>query len=262
MKRLKYIGLPVLALGLFAMAACKKNETPKKYAIASLTDTTGAVLTGFTYDINGRLIKLSSPGFETNIEYSGDRLVRRTNINSGTLSDIDSVYYDPQGRIFKVENWTASPSAKVKTTVFIFNANNSINSATVDYVSAATEDELYEYSYTGSQLTERRKSVLNGGVYKLSGKFEFQSYDDKASPFAAIYRPYLTDILNAFVFFAAYPNNLLLGKQTNYDTATGSVTGVVPVTITYTYNSDNLPTRMDLTEGGSLGAYGITYQEL
>ena len=248
---------------LMAGVGCKKDNAPAKvFVLSTYGDTTGTNLDNFTYDANGRPSKLYSATYSTDLYYSGDKLVRRTSSQGGAVTEIDSIYYDAQGRIFKAVNWDAAAATKTKTTVFIFNADNTINSATVDYESASTDDELYEFTYSGSQVTERRISVFTGGVYKLKNKFEYQTYDGKANPFAAVYRPYLVDILQAFVFFTAYPNNLTMGKQTTYDLVSGSVTGITPVTITYTYNSDALPTRMDITQGGSTGVIVMTYQEL
>ncbi len=261
--RLKPIIAAVFVVVLFVFAGCKKKDEPvKNFGLTSITDTTGVALSNFSYGADGKLVKLFTTANSTDLYYSGDKLIRRTYTDGATLKEIDSVYYDAQGRIFKVVNWDAVANTKSKTTVFVFNVDNTINSTTVNYESALKEDELYEFTYSGGKLTERIKSVFTGGSYKLSQKFEFQGYDDKASPFSKIYRPYLTDILNAFVFFVAYPNNITLGKYTTYDTGTGLVTGVTPVTATYTYNTDNLPTRMDITEGGAIGSYLITYQEL
>lgn len=246
----------MLAL-IVASPGCKKNEPAKTYRVSQLNDGTNA--TTFTYDTDGKLTSLSGYNSTFNLFYSGDKLVRRTTTDNGVLSKIDSIFYDPSGRIFKVTNWDQPANTLNKTTLFAFNADNTINTATVDFASSASQDMIFEYTYDAGKLVQLSKSVDVSGVYKLDNKIEFTAYDNKTNPLSAVFQKYLVDFIEAYIYYTAYPNNFTIAKQTTYDTTTGSVTGVTAATATYTYNSDNLPVTMALTLGGTTGSYTFTY---
>ncbi len=258
---IRHLACAAAAVLLIALSpGCKKNAAAKNYVVTQLGDSSQA--TNFTYDAQGKLTRLYGPSFSLDLYYNGDKVVRRVSTSSGTINAVDSVFYDASDRIFKVVEYDQPANTKSKTTIFAFNADNTINTASVDYTNPATDDELFEFTYADGKVTQRTKSVNIGGNYKLASKLEFTAYDSHVNPLSAMYRKYLIDIVEAFIYFSAYPNNFTIAKVTFYDTNNGSVTGVTPATATYTYNSDNLPVRMDITEGSTTGSLTYTYTAL
>lgn len=244
-------------LSLIAVSTgCKKNQPAKTFLITQLGNSTNT--TNYTYDAQGKLTRLYGPTSSIDLFYSGDKLIRRTSTLSGSLNEIDSVYYDASGRIFSVVAYEQPANTKTKTTVFAFNADNTVNTATVHYENPATDDVLFEFTYTDGKLAQRTKSLKIGGNYKLANKLEYTAYDTRVNPLASFFRKYLSDVVEAFIYYSAYPNNFTIAKSTDYDTTTGAVTNVTPVTATYTYNSDNLPAKMYITEGSATDS--LTYQ--
>lgn len=258
--RLAIATLAVLVL--IAVTGCKKDAPVKNFVVTKISDTSGVNTSTITYDASGKVVKLFGGSMSYDMYYSGDKIVRRTYTQSGTMQEIDSFFYDGASRIFKVVKYDALTATKAKTTVFTYNGQNQVTDATVDNESAIIDDELFEFTYSDGKLSERKKSLKQGGVYKLSSKLEFLAYDNVKNPLSTLYRTALMDIIEAFVYFSAYPNNLTQGKQTLYDTVTGNVTGVTPITLSLTYNSDGYPIRLDLTEGANSGVLTLEYTEL
>jgi hypothetical protein len=186
-------------------------------------------------------------------------LIYRTYTTGGTVSR-DSFFYDGSDRIIRVVKYD-NLGAKDRTTVFTFNGDNTHNSATVDYESGLMSDELFDFVYVGGQLRERSKSLMELGTYRLKTKLEYLAYDDKTNPFASVYNSVLMDIIEAFPFYSAYPNNTTSVKQTEYDLLTGNPTGITSISLTYTYNEDNLPVMFSVTDGSATNVYELQYAE-
>lgn len=261
--RILVLGIAVIC-ALIAATGCKKdNPAPAKtYLVSEFGDTTGAFSMQFTYDNEGKLTRIESPTSTINVSYSNGKAVKRVGSSGGSISSVDSLFYDGSNRIAAVVNYDGTATNKQKTTVFTYNGDNTINSATVDYENIATDDELFDFTYSGGKLTQRTKSVKILGTYKLATKVEFLAYDDKENPFAKVYRSCLIDIIEAFIYFSAYPNNATSVKSTMYDTGTGNVTSVSSVSESYDYNSNNLPVMLHESSGGSSGTYYVHYIEL
>jgi hypothetical protein len=264
MKKIQIIAFALIVLIAATATSCKKDkDDPKNFAISTFADSTGSFSYQVTYDQTGKAVKYfsttSADGYD--FYYSDNRLIYRTYTNAGTIEGTDSFFYDGSNRISRVVNYNAL-GGKVKTTLFTFNGDNTHNSATVDYTDPLMSDELFDFVYAGGQLKERRKLVLDAGTYKLKYKLEYLGYDDKTNPFTNLYRNVLVDAIEAFVYFSAYPNNVTSAKLTNYDLLTGLVSGVNSATISHIYNSDGLPIKLYVTEGGTSGVYQIQYTEL
>ena len=261
--RVLVLGVTVIC-ALIAATGCKKdNPAPEKtYLVSEFGDTTGAFSVQFTYDNEGHLTRIENPTSTINISYNNGKVVKRLSTTGGSVTGIDSVFYDGNNRIATVIGYDGTATIKQQTTSFTYNGDNTVNSATVDYENAATDDELFDFTYSGGKLTQRTKSVKILGTYKLANKVEFLAYDDKVNPFAKVFRSCLLDVIEAFIYFSAYPNNATSVKSTMYDTGTGNVTSVSSVSETYDYGSNNLPIMFHETSGGTTVAYYLHYIEL
>lgn len=243
---------------------CKKdnNEPAKTYVITEFGDTSGSFTSLYTYDADGNLTRIENNSSAINLTYYNGKLTKRVSTSGASVDNIDSVFYDGSNRIIRVVTYDGTATTKEKTTNLTYNADNTVNSATVNYESSLTPDELFDFTYVGGKLTERTKKVDELGVYKQESKVEFLAQDGKVNPFSKLYQKYLVDIVQAFVYYITLPGNVTSVKITMYDTATGNVTSTSSVSITYDYNADSLPTAIHETSGGSTGAYYIKYKEL
>ncbi len=249
---------------LMVATGCKKDTAApaKTYLVSEFGDTAGMFSVQFTYDNQGNLTRIENPTSTINVSYNNGKVVKRLSTTGGSVTSVDSVFYDGSNRIATVISYDGTATNKQKTTGFTYNADNTVNSATVDYENSATDDELFDFTYSGGKLTQRIKSVKILGNYKLANKVEFLAYDDKVNPFAKVYRSCLLDVIEAFIYFSAYPNNATSVKSTIYDTGSGNVTSVTSVSESYDYDSNNLPVMFHETSGGTTVAYYLHYVEL
>lgn len=260
MKKNLITALGIVALVLVLATGCKKDEkADQTYYLTGLADSAGVDIATFDYDADNKLIRFgqgANSGY--NFYYSGDKLIVRTNVSSGSISDVDSFFYDASNRIVRVENYNGS-NTKEKTVTFAYNGDNTINSATEDYVDPLTNDMLHEYTYSGGNTSKRKTSEKVLGTYKLHYEVEFLGLDDKKNPFEPVYKKYLSDVFGLFYFVWSGAHNPTSGKQTEYDMTTGNVIDVVSVTSVYEYNADNVPTRATHSQGATSNIYTFKY---
>lgn len=254
--------LTVVSVIAMLATGCKKEDTnTKTYLITAIADSAGVDQTTFEYDASDKLIRLgSSPTDFYNFFYSGSKLTVRNIVSSGTVQKVDSFFYDASNHIVRVEGYNGT-GTKQKTTVFAYNGNGTINSATVDYVDPLTDDEMHEYTYNGDNVNTRTSSVKQLGVYKLKTKLEYLGVDDKTNPFVSLYRNHVPDEFSIFFFIWSGVNNPTSAKQTDYDVTTGNVTQVTSATVSYEYNSGNVPTKLTNTVGAQSQKMTFKYLE-
>lgn len=250
-----------VCLGIAMLAtACKKDETPAKtYYLSALADSSGTDLATFEYDSDNKLIRFgegSSSGY--NFFYSGSKLIVRNYTSAGSVSSVDSFFYDASNKLVRVEGYNGM-NVKQKTVTLAYNGDNTLNSGTVDYTDPLTNDLLLEYTYSGGNISKRKTSEKVLGVYKTKNELEFLGLDDKTNPFYSIYTNYLLDQFNLFYFVWSGQHNPTSGKQTDYDTNTGNVTSVASATSVYEYNADGMPTKATHSQGASTNIYTFKY---
>lgn len=260
MKKNLIIALGIVAVVLVLATGCKKDETPAKtYLLTALADSAGVDQTTFEYDTDNKLIRFGLGSTDNyNFFYSGGKVVVRNYVSSGTVQNVDSFFYDGSNRITRVEGYNGT-NTKLKTTTFAYNGDNTINTATVDFVSLLEPDMLYEYVYTGGNISMRSTSQKDLGTYKLKSKIEYLGLDDRINPFESIYKNYLLDEFNLFYFVWSGAHNPTSAKQTDYDITTGNATSVASATTTYVYNSDNFPTRSTSIQGSTTQIFTFEY---
>ena len=250
-----------VCLGIAMLAtACKKDETPAKtYYLTALADSSGTDLATFEYDADNKLIRFgegSNSGY--NFYYNGSKLTVRTYTGSGTVNNVDSFFYDASNRMVRVENYDGS-NTKIGTVTFAYNGDNTLNSATIDYVDPLTNDYLFEYTYNGENVAKRKASEKVLGVYKIKNEIEYLGLDNRKNPFESIYKKYLFDQFGLFYFVWSGPHNPTSGKQTDYDVATGNVTSLASISSSYEYNGDDIPTKAIHTQGATTSIYTFKY---
>lgn len=259
---IKALGVVTVAVAMALATGCKKDDTTSKtYLLTALADSAGVDLATFEYDANGNLIRFGSSSTNNyNFFYSNGKLVVRNYTSSGTVQNVDSFFYDASNRITRAEGYDGA-NTKEKTTTFAYNGDNTLNTATVDFVSPLQNDMLYEYEYSGGKISKRTSSQKDLGTYKVSSKVEFLALDDKKNPFASIYKTYLLDQYSLFYFVWAGEHNPTSAKQTDYDITTGNPTTIASATTTYEYNSSNLPTKSTAVQGSITQVFTYEYME-
>src|ERR1700749_4693559 len=101
---MKIMGLVFASLALLAAPGCKKDNKPAKTnIIASLQDTTGTDAIHFTYDENGNMIRYDELGTYADFFYKGNTIAYRITTSSGTVSAIDSFFYDGNSHLIEVD---------------------------------------------------------------------------------------------------------------------------------------------------------------
>lgn len=259
MKKNLAIAVGIVALVLALATGCKKDEPIKTYLLTALADSSGVDQVSFEYDGNNNLIRFGTGSSSTyNFFYNGGKVVLRNYVDAGIVKNVDSFFYDGSNRVIRVECYDGA-NTKVKTTAFSYNSNNTVNTATIDYVNPIEDDLLFDYEYSGSNVLKRTSSQKNLGTYKVSSVVEYLDFDDKTNPFQSIYKKYLLDEVGLLYFVWSGANNPTSAKQTDYDIATGNATSVASVTTTYVYNSDNFPTRSTSIQGSNTQVYTYEY---
>lgn len=247
-----------LGITLFASACKKDDDTPaKEYLISKLGET------AFEYNAAGQAIRLGTDDSYTSLFYNGDKVVKKVVTSNFAIYQIDSLYYDGSGRLIRAETFEIQVNQPVKksTTELAYNADGSVNTITVDFVNAFTFDQLYELTYNGKHLVQRIKKENSGSGYKMAYKEELLAFDDKANPLDPIHKKYLLDSPETIHVAVAGPNNPTSYKKTNYDLVTGNETSVETANFSYTYNADNLPSILQISQGGSTTPINIEYIE-
>lgn len=260
MKRTMLKTLSVLAVIAVLATGCKKDKDDvpaKEYLISKL----GVTL--FDYNAAGQAIRLGTDESFTSMFYNGDKLVKKVVTSNYAIYEIDSLFYDASGRLVRADVYDiqANIPEKRSTVALAYNADGSVNTITVDFVNAFTSDQLIEFTYSGKHLVQRIKKENNGSGYKLVYKEELLAFDDKVNPLEPIYKKYLLDSPETIHIAVAGPNNPTSYKRTNYDLVTGTETSVETANFSYTYNENNLPTLLQITQGGTTTDIDIAYIE-
>jgi len=260
MKRVLYVFVFLMVVvALLFSGGCKKNNSTQ-YLLSALGDSSGTAATTFTYDLNGQVAMIYSNADLSGWDfyYNGSAISVRTYTSQGQVTTIDSFFYDTQNRLVQINDY--SDTGKIKTSVFTYNGDNTVNSVSVTYTTGLN-NELHNYTYTNGKLTERDDLVNVSGNFKLSSKYEFLAYDNHSNPFNNIGRIYLPDQFTLFAFVWCYPNNFTSAKLTYYDTSTGNPTSVDSNTGSYTYNSAGLPTKAIFYDGSNNTTYTYAYEQ-
>lgn len=256
-----YLSLLIVAatiMGLFVTGCKKDNNITETFS--SITDTAGNDVMTLTFDNNGRPIKAVASTTTYDFFYNGDKLVKRTTTVSGSLEVIDSFFYDGNSRFSKVTSYDNGGS-ETKETVLTYNANNTINQATVTG-SVLNPDQLFEFTYSGGNLSKVTETEKQAGTFKKKREYEFLAFDGKQNPIAPLIKNYFPDQYNVLIFLWMGENNFTSAKQTDYSLINGDITGSFPITATYEYSSTGLPTKIIATFNGNTNTNYYHYTKL
>lgn len=244
------------------LSSCKKDDgdsTENGQAISSLTDSTGAVLFSITYTSDKKPARIVTNDATFDFYYNNGKLVKRT--QTGSVTATDSFFYDGNGRFSRVDNYDGG-MAMVRSTVFAYNGDNTLNTATVNSMVFGSADAMYEFTYTGSNLNIVKEYEKVLGSFNMRRQFEFLAFDAKTNPLEDIITNYFPDQFNLLVFLMYSQNNVTSMKQTDYNSSNGNITGSFPVTATYTYNGNTKPSQIIITINGNTNKANYTYTTL
>ncbi len=242
------------------VTSCKKENDADGQYISSLTDTTGKNLMQITYNSDNKPSRISTNDVVFDIFYSGGKIVRRTQTQSGTVS-VDSFFYDGNGRFSRVDNYDNN-NDKTRSTVFAYNGDNTINSATIDAQGIGASDAIFEFTYSGGNLNTVKEQEKVLSTFRDKRLYEFLAFDSKTNPVRNVIKDCFPDQFNLLIFMMASTNNFTSMKQTDYNTSNGNVTGTFPITASYTYGSNGLPSEITSTVNGSTNRTTYHYTAL
>jgi hypothetical protein len=252
--------ITVLVVSSLFFTSCKKDKTNTE-VFASITDTTGAEVLGVTYDNDGRVIKATAGTVNYDFYYAEGKLIKRVQSESGSLVATDSFFYDGLDRYARVDNYDNN-GTKAKSTVFSYNLNNSIDAVNVNSSTVGTPDAMFEFTYAGTNFNTVKEYEKTLGTFSIKRQYEFLAYDTKTNPIASLIGKYFPDQFNLLILFWGTGNNCTSMRQTDYSVINGDVTGSFPVTATYTYNGNNMPTDVASTINGNTNRSNYHYTTL
>jgi hypothetical protein len=255
-----FAGLLFAATMSAFFTSCKKDDTDAGQVLSSITDTTGNSILVITYNSDNKPSRIANADATFDIFYADGKIVRRTQTQGGTVS-VDSFFYDGNGRFSRIDNYDNN-NDKTRSTVFAYNGDNTINAATVNYEGIGTADAIYEFTYTGSNLSTVKEQEKVLSTYRDKRLFEFLAFDSRINPVQKIIKDCFPDQFNLLIYMMASTNNFTSMKQTDYNTNNGNVTGTFPVTATYTYGSNNMPVDATVTLNGSTNRATYHYTNL
>jgi hypothetical protein len=243
-------------VSLTFLAACKDDGTTP--GINSGTTVSNCIIkssvqsdgltTNYTFEA-GKLVKVTETDAEGTDEY----------IYTYTGADVTEINMDATkykimyaaGKVSKVEVYEGTELENF--------ANVTVNSSGVptkidiydkDDMGVEQLNESFTYTYSGGNCTKLVDSLDtdDNGVLDYSFTYEFSSYDDKTNPFYLL-PTYMTDLEDPTQFSK---NNLTVSKIT----AGTDITNIVG---TYTYNTDDVPTKAVISFDGSPETINYTY---
>lgn len=241
--------------------SCKKDDDDSAEVFSSLIDTAGNSILTLTYNSDGKVSRAIAGTTTYDFYYSGSRLIKRTLTESGSLVSTDSFFYDGSDRFSRVDKYN-SGGAQTASTVFAYNGDNTINTATVDAMGLGATDQMFEFTYSGGNYAtvEEHEKVL--GNYNIRRKFEFLAFDSYSNPIAEVIKNYFPDQFNILIFLWSSKNNFTSVTQTDYNVNTGDVTGTFPVSASYKYNGKGMPTEITSTFNGNTNKNFYSYTKL
>jgi len=257
MKTTKIIAF-LIYLALFS--ACGKDDKRPDNRKTYLTQiTSGDVVTSFSYDNEGRLIKeqkvYTSGAFPTvYIEYSLFNAqglpLRATQYNATTAGNkaYQEAEYDSQNRITKRTTLFNDGGTLVlfRYTTFTY-SDNKIVRRYYDNANVLIDWSEYIYNSSGNLTVVRH---YNERGEQLSRK-DYTSYDDKRSA-----KEFLSRFTNDRMLELGQNNPL--GYTASYP-ATGGGSFDVNYTVTYEYNQEGYVTKSTTTEGATGTSYSDNY---
>lgn len=255
MKRSVIKTLSVVAAITVLATGCKKDKdtTPaKELLISELEGST------FDYNTKGQLVRLGTINSFTNYFYKDDRVVVKTSYSDYVLRQIDSLYYDANGRVTKRESYE-NPTTKYSTALLSYNSDGTLGSI-LETIQGSGTIILAEYTYANGHLSRRQVSEDNGSGYKVVSEEDFLGIDDKVNPLIQAYNKCLIDEYNAVYLAAAGKHNPTSHKSVSY-LPNGQVLSNNTTTITYEYNEQNMPTAYKLIVNGTPYTVPVNYIE-
>lgn len=193
-------------------------------------DGDGGEKVNFDYNTNNKISKIYSTGQSSILEYGGGNLNKITTTIDG-VATITATYTYTNGRLSK--------------------------SVSIQEYSIPFPIKMYletTYEYTGENIT---KSTIKNGIYLPSGELEMNpaedqalsfTYDTKKSPYKLLPKEFI-------IWMAGIgPQGGAFLSTNNINTITISLAGAsqTPVKYTYTYDSENYPTKSVTDEDESI----------
>lgn len=258
-----YVAILLCAVAIsLCFTSCKKEkDSGSGEVFASIKDTAGADIMTLTYNSDNRVSRAVANTTTYDLYYSGTRLIKRTLTTSGSLTATDSFFYDGAGRFSRVDNYNSGGTLAMST-VFSYNADNTVNTANVNSSTFGVADQMFEFTYTGGNINTimEREKVL--GNFEVRRKYDFLAYDNNNNPIKDVIKKYFPDQFNLLIFLWSSGNNFTSVVQTDYNVFNGSVTGTVPVSATYKYNAAGNPTEITSTINGNTNRNIYSYTSL
>ena len=189
----------------------------------SVTDTAG-----YTYT-NDKITKASYTDFYNTYDYSGTKMTKRSYFESGSLTGYDTILYNGDGTIRKVETYLANPvlPAPILFLEYVFTYSggklvNLLEKADTSFTGGGPVT-LYEYNYTytGNNIT---RAIEKDYVDVVTDTLTYQ-YDNVSSYYKNIF---LTDLflseLNGQILPMAFSANNVIRLSQGGDDYTLSYT--------------------------------------
>jgi len=179
---------------------------------------------GYTYT-NDKITRASYINYYNTYDYSGSKMTKRSYFESGSLVGYDTIFYNGDGTIRKVETYLISPVIPMPILfleyVFTYSGGklvNLIEKADTSFTGGGTVALFeYNYTYTGNNIT---RAIEKNYVDAITDTLNYQ-YDNVSSYYKNIF---LTDMFMSELDGQILPmvfsaNNVILLSQGGDDYA-------------------------------------------
>ncbi|MGN6186680.1 MAG: RHS repeat-associated core domain-containing protein [Thermoanaerobaculia bacterium] len=238
--------------------------------------TTTSKKTSYRYDAFDRLTRITAPdNTESNVAYTGERLVRRTN-DVGGFPAITDEEYDAFGRLVRVTE--DATSARSLTTIYSYDVGDRLTSATI-LAPEGTQTRSFEYDGRGFLKSETHPElgILGDGTTQYQYDSRGHVTRKTIGPFSLTYRYDAAEritqieetggrVLEQYVY-DGYPSlvptstsgKLTAAARYHYDSDLNP-SGSTAVIHTYHYHADNGRLGLRYTTIGSVtGIPGVSF---
>ncbi|MEO7175683.1 MAG: hypothetical protein ABI002_07820 [Saprospiraceae bacterium] len=230
-----------ISLFLFSCGKDEKKEILFTELVGSADSTDRFVI---SYGLNGEVSRIDKGSYSIQYFQKEGKIAYRKTFSGSSLSSVDTVFTDATGKILKADTYDDA-GTKESTTTLSYNSNNTLNSATIDYVDSGSDDISFEYLYLNGTISQKLRYRKVGSEYKLVQKDEILTYDDMENPWDEILMPYLVLNIDVSAIVWAGPNhNPQSIKSSDIDPISGAVTNVTLNTLSYQYNDDGFPSEI------------------
>ena len=243
-----------------ALTGCKKDNQSEGDVLASLTDSTGNIVMLVTYDSDHRVSRLATNDAVFDFYFSGGKLIKRTQAQSGSIAFTDSFFYDGNSRFARVDRYDEN-MAQVASTVFAYNGDNTVNTINFNSSVIGTPDKLFEFTYSGGTISMVKEQEKVLGNFIPRRQYEFLAFDGHENPAKTLIHEYVPDQVNLLTVLFWGNQNFTSAKQTDY-TNNGNVSGIVTLSASYTYTGSGLPKDITTTINGSTNRTTFNYTKL